>query len=287
MKLHLGLGLGAVLLLAGANAAAAGVTPIAQLRLQKGLTLDDLFFFDNPVAVQAQLQDSGTDSEGTSFSYEARGSASLATGAIRGFTSVNNFNTAGFRGDLTEEVFVEGTPNTEVDAIFEVELTGTLDVSTSGDTGRSAIFDASLLTGAGLNTKSARYRHLWNFEADNLGGGDVFFPLQQGNVEIVAQSADLFHVILRTTETVFIGEDGKSSGIRVQLSALGDVSALDGFALIDAENTAQLGIVLPTGYSFSSASGTLLTQPVPIPGALALFAPAVLMTALRARRRRR
>lgn len=88
------------------------------------------------------------------------------------------------------------------------------------------------------------------------------------------------HALLAVT---IMAGPGQAISISAGMGAIADAGSLAS-ALVGFDHTARLSIAAPAGYTFTSASGALLTQPVPVPTSVWLLGSALL--GLKRRRRR-
>lgn len=125
---------------------------------------------------------------------------------------------------------------------------------------------------------------LQNYHGNNLPISAFPIETGTGSTFFGGLPADNIHIVL--SDMVTVDAAHPSITITASLSA-GAAPLTPGVETVDFGNTAVLSIKLPPGFSFTSASGALLTQPVPLPGALGLFGASLLGFFLSRKTRRR
>ncbi len=239
----------------------------------------------DPVKIAHEYSESGFSQREhmAAYSFAVSGSANLETGLLKGAAMASAWDQARFKSTFFDEFVITGAPSSIAHIGMSFEVDGSGDLDDVGDTNREYGLEAkvtSLLQGTSIGASSS-YTHLWGLYTFNTGGSEIFQSTPVGDVVVNQNEKSFFDVALYNWLDVPIGASGRSAPIAVQWILDGHATASEffggGFATVDVGNTGRAGLILPAGYSFTSASGAFLAQPVPEPRSWILLVSGLLL----------
>ncbi|WP_341676249.1 PEP-CTERM sorting domain-containing protein [Niveibacterium sp. SC-1] len=248
----------------------------------------------DPVKLANHAEGSGVSGLGIPYSMSASASADLAKGELKGSALASAWDHAIFQATIFDRIVISGAPSSTVPLGISFAVDGSGDLDDVGDSNREFKFKAQLTTTVLANDSdraTSSYAHKWGLYTFNVGGNEIFESIPTGEVEVLKNEKSFFDVVLWNWLDVAIGPTGESAPIDVQWWMDGDASGTlsqgGGVAFLDVANTGHAGIVLPTGYSYTSDSGVLLTgvSAVPEPPTYALLPLGALLILFYKRRR--
>jgi hypothetical protein len=216
---------------------------------------------DDPVF--SSCSDSNTyTAAGNTLTQNGDALANLSTGQIHTVASGDRYFSLGYAGTasglLQDVVTVQG-PGSNWSA--NIQMTMTIDGVVTGPLQNTPNLVAdSYLYGTSIETNSANVYVFWD--------GTAFTTITTGSegnysVNVLASGTNNYSVVL--TNSFAVSSQNPNIYFSAYLLATGG-SQTTGTVVSDFGNTAQLNIILPAGYSFTSESGVFLSEiPVPPP----------------------
>lgn len=226
---------------------------------------------DDPVFSSCSETNTYTPS-GQTLTQNGDAWASLSAGQIRAVASGDTYFSIGYAGSasglLRDVITIQGQGS---NWSTNISITMTIDGTVTGPVQNipNPVANSYLSGFSSLETSAASTYIRWDgagFSSDNTGSEGRY------SVDVLASGTNNYSVML--TSTFAVSELFPDINISAYLRATGG-SQTTGTLLSDFGSTAQLDIVLPAGYSFTSESGVFLSA-IPVPPALWLFGSGLL-----------
>ena len=200
--------------------------------------------------------------------------ADLSLGQIKAIASGDKYFSIGYAGSasglLQDVIMIQGQgSNWATDITITMTIDGMISAPPQNPNISNLVADTYLSGFSSLESSAANTRIFWDgtgFTANNAGSEGRY------SVDVLASGTNNYSVQLIATYEV--SELFNDINLTAYLNATGG-STTTGTLVSDFGSTAQLGVVLPAGYSFTSESGVLLSA-IPIPPAFWLFVSGLL-----------